>query len=267
MGDGLSLDLGDATTRHRLVVRAGEAGLVIGADVAHLVGEGLDGLGGVDVLADADGAVVEAGVSVGAVAVPAFEGEAVVVSEQREVGPEVLGFGAGEQTRIGRERGAVGLADVEDVDDAEPAQHLRGVTTGIGRRLDGCGRVGAVEAGSEDRDALLAVAHVAAELVPGAVSGDAGGLGELDADEDDVGRAVVGHPGSDGEHPLPGVAVGEVVDCGGELLVQRDEPVGPCGCARRCAHQVRLPAQTGSVQPSYPARDTKPFSIWARVTR
>ena len=67
------------------MVGVGEAGVVAGPDVPELVGECLDRLRRVDVIADPHGAVVEAGVAVGAAAVTA------AVSARRMVGPRVTG--------------------------------------------------------------------------------------------------------------------------------------------------------------------------------
>jgi len=72
VGDGLGFDLRVAAADAVAGV-VGDAVYVVGADVAELVGEGLDGLGGVDVLADADDTCGVVGVAVGATAGAAFE--------------------------------------------------------------------------------------------------------------------------------------------------------------------------------------------------
>ena len=179
--------------------------LVVGADVAELVGERLDGLRRVDVVANPDDARCEVGVAVGSeTAGPTVDPVAIVVDEPGEVIPEPVGPGSRQMRGfdIGQ-RLTVGLGDVEDVDDLEAAElpwrsvcARRGLTRfvrefrGRALRLQVCGRGLArccpVDAGREDGDAVLALVDAAAQAVPGADSSDVGGVGPLCADEQDV---------------------------------------------------------------------------------
>ena len=68
--------------------------------------------------------------------------------------------------------GGVHLGDVEDVGDAE-AESGCGVGVGVARRCRACGE----EHRRVDRDAVLALAHLVAGLVPGAVAAHVRGVG------------------------------------------------------------------------------------------
>jgi hypothetical protein len=102
VGDGLDLRLASADAGGGVV---GEAVLVVGADVANLVGECLDGLGGLDVVADADGSGVVRGVPIDARrAGSAFEPVPVLGDELGEVVPEPVGCVAREERGPGVRR-------------------------------------------------------------------------------------------------------------------------------------------------------------------
>src|SRR5665647_1025021 len=90
VGDGFGFDLGLAAAAEAGCV-VGEAVLMVGADVAELVGKGLGGLGWFDVVEYPDDAVGVVGVSVGAVAGSAFDPVPIGRDEVDEVVPEAVG--------------------------------------------------------------------------------------------------------------------------------------------------------------------------------
>ena len=134
VGDRLGLDFGLAATSGggRIV---GEAVLVVGADVPELVGQSLGGLRWVDVIANPDDARCEVGVAVGAEPTgSALDPEAVVADKACQVFPEPVGTFPRELSRFGVGQWlAVGLGDVEDVDDLNlDLSSGRGVRCGSG---------------------------------------------------------------------------------------------------------------------------------------
>ena len=222
VGDAFGLDLGDAAADERLVAVGG----VVQQDVSELVGEGLDGLGVVDVVADADGAGGEVGGAVGAVAVAAVEGEAGVGDEAGEGVPEPVGGVAFEQDGVGwlGQGLAGGLGDVPDVGDAvadEPGLG-RGVVVLAG---GGVGGGAAAQDRGEDGDAALALVDLAAEVLPGAVAGDAGGVGAGGQDGDGVLERVGVEAAGDAQPALPVLAGAQLADLVGEALVEGGEAV------------------------------------------
>ena len=96
---------------------------MVGADVGEFVREGLRRLGVGDAVADADGSGREVGVPVRLSAIATFDGVPVGGDRGSEPLDQVTGRGS---SQLGRpdsgKRTPVGLGQVEDVDDAEPAQ-------------------------------------------------------------------------------------------------------------------------------------------------
>jgi hypothetical protein len=93
-----------------------------------------------------------------------------------------------------RKRLALRLAHIENVNDAEAKDLLRFVLRGAVRNLPLL-----QEHRSEDRNALLALLHGAAQLLPGVEAGHAGGVGLLARDEKDISEAVAVELGHGGE--------------------------------------------------------------------
>ncbi|MEL4506159.1 hypothetical protein AAEX63_05380 [Luteococcus sp. H138] len=194
--------------------------------MAEFVGEGLDGLGVVDVVPDPDGSGGVVGVSVRAVAVTALQTEALLADESGQGLPEAVGCLAGEQGGAGwfGDGVAGGLADVEDASGFDPDD------LGCHHRFalvidDGCA-IGlefgeAAGDGREDADAVFAPGDLAVEaLLPGAVAGDQGGVGALRPDQDGVVEAVLVEAARDAQPGLPLLGAGEVGDLVGDLRVQ-----------------------------------------------
>jgi hypothetical protein len=191
-----------------------------------------------EVVADGDCAVEVVGDAVGVrVSVGhGADGEGVAV------GADDLGESAGDVVRVvaveevdgwGGEWVAVGLVDVEDVGDLEAAQDAGGLVVVV---------VALVGAGGEDGDALFASSDLAAEGLPGAVAGDAGGVGALGEDEQEVVQGVGPEPSGGVEEALPVLAIDEVLDGGDESVVRFGESVGTGHVhTPRCA--VPLPAR------------------------
>lgn len=179
VGDGLGFDFAD------VAVGAVARGGVVQEDVGEFVGGGLGLLGGREVAAHGDGPVGVVGDAVGVLVAGGhgaeFEGVAVGSDNGGESVGDVVGVVAVEEVDGGcGERVAVGLGDVEDVDDLEAAQDAGGL---VGLLVVVAAAVGA---GGEDGDALFAAADLPAERLPGAVAGDLGGVGSLGVDEEEV---------------------------------------------------------------------------------
>lgn len=101
VGDGVGLDFADAGAGD------GGGGLVPGdlgvqQDVAELVGERSDGVGGRGVGPDADGAVAPGGESVGGGTMLTFDGEGFPAGQMGERGPGCVGVTGGEWSPEGR---------------------------------------------------------------------------------------------------------------------------------------------------------------------
>lgn len=161
-------------------------------DVGELVGEDADRLGVVSGAGDANGSCGRVGVAVGGAAVTTLHGVAVGADLRGKGVPEPGGhFSGGGGVAEGGQVVAVGLLLGEHVGGAEAAQLsacrgggvLTGGRRGAGRRW-GLGVVGGLGfgpegAGGEDRNALLSLANLTAEGLPGAEPGDAGRGGGL----------------------------------------------------------------------------------------
>ena len=157
------------------------------------MGEGSDGLGVVDVGAHPHGAGGVVGQAVGAAAVAAGHGEPALGYEAGQGVPQAGRSLAGQQPGRGRggQRFPGGLGDVPDVGGAEPddAARLRARVDpdrlrrrgggGAGGGSRGVGGVGPAGHRGEDHQPLLALGHLPAELLPGGVAGDGGGVGLL----------------------------------------------------------------------------------------
>ena len=210
------------------------------------VGQRLDGLGVVDVTADGHrpGAVV---------------GEPVGSADLRRGGAPGDGEPAGGdhlgqripqprwrvalkqlRGRWGGDRVSVGLRHVEHPRPPEPDDRPTAPPRPGGGRVrcwggahqvvavDGAVRVGAGSAGDrgQDPDGLLPLADLAAHRLPGPVPGDHAGLRLLHRDQDLVVERVGVQPAGDGQPVGPRLPVADRRHAGGELLVQRLEPVG-----------------------------------------
>ena len=251
VGDGLGFDLADGA------VEAVAAVGLVEQDVGEFVGGGLGLLGGGEVVADGDGAlgVVGDAVGVGVAVGHGADGEGVAL------GPDHLGEAVGDAVgvvaveevdrRLG-ERVAVGLGDVEDVDDLEAAEDAGGFVACV----VGVAVCSAVGAGGEDGDALLAASDLSAEGLPGPVSGDVGGVGLLQEDQQQVVERVRAEPAGGVEESLPVLAGGEVLDGGDESVVRLGETVGtghfhtPCragSCQQGGALLAWKPRRTAAV--------------------
>ena len=219
---------------------------VVEEHVAEFVGEGLDGLGVVDVDPDRDlpaaevGDPVRAGQRLGsgsADPVAAFDG----VADQGV--PQPGRRFTGQQLRCRRgDRVAVGLADVEHRDGpvadhprpcrrralgCRPVRHCpvavgpvaEGCVNGGGLMIRVCGGA-AADDGGEDADGLFAAADLPPGGLPGAVARHDGGVGALLPDQDQVAEAVLVQAAGERQ---PGRPVGpglDLLDRVLELLVQ-----------------------------------------------
>ena len=194
--------------------------------MAEFVGQGFDGLGVVDVVADLHGSGGVVGVAVRAAAVAPLQAEAPVADECGQGSPEAVGCLAGQQGGAGRFGDGVagGLADVEDAGRLDPDDlgcHHRfalviehGCVIGLEFGEAACH-------GGEDADAVFTAGDLAVEaLLPGAVARDQGGVGALGPDQDGVVEAVLVEAARDAQPGLPLCGAGEVGDFVGDLRVQ-----------------------------------------------
>jgi len=210
-------------------------------DVGQLVDEGLAGLRVGHVVADPQhhmpGGV---GVAVGLPARSALDAVAVAGDLGGQGVPQPSGGLTLQQG--GQHLGQVvpiGLRLVEDVRDREAHPPTPARAAALAALPRGVGGVGGgvlatatpAGAGGQDRDALLALADLAAEGPPRGEPGNPGRVGALHKDQELVGGAVGVEPARGVEHRPPLVGAGEGLDPGGDVLVQVREAGGLGGGA------------------------------------
>ena len=188
------------------------------------MGQGLDGLCVVDVVADADGTGQEVGVPVDASAVAALEPVAAGGHDPGELVPQPLRRLAAQELRPGGfgQGLPTGLGNVPDVGHPVP----RDRPCGCGARLtvlaavrDSVAVVGSWDLapdGCEDLDAPLALVDLAAQRLPGLVAGNHGRVRACRGDEENVVEGVGVQARGDVQARLPVLAGTQ----GGDLLVQ-----------------------------------------------
>lgn len=158
------------------------------------MGQGLDGLGVVDVVADHHEPLAEVGIAVGAAQVRApMYVESSFSEEVLQSVPQPCGGLSGQEDGLADlgigQRRPVGLPDVEHRDwfgrhNLGPVQDAAPV---VAHRLAGGVEAGlAAGDGSEDLDAGLPAAHLASHGLERLVAGDVGRLGVLEHDEQAV---------------------------------------------------------------------------------
>lgn len=115
-----------------------------------------------------------------------------------------------------RKRVALGLADIEDVDDAEARHELVAVRLDTRRSVFGL----ALRPRRDDRDATFATADLSVELPPGAVASDVGRVGTLRCDEQLVAQAVAAELGRTLKSALPTLAATQSFGLTGQSVEQ-----------------------------------------------
>ena len=213
-------------------------------------------------LSDDDAAAFGIALDTGFVDVLVGEGDIQFGSGSFELGEEGIATGG----CIHGERGkgfTVGVFQGKDVSDGKAGEFLDGgavVLVGIGFAFIGTG--------GKDSDTGGAFFNEAVEFTPGVESGDAGGMGTLEGDEDLVGPGVVmelGHgvePGEEGVALAGGIGfIGEGIEVSGNLLgksegffVVHDEGLLLNG-------GVRAAQERGSWRKSRPERSGVPLGL------
>ena len=247
MGDRLGLHFGEPSAGEG--AEAAELLLVVEEHMPELVGERLRSLGLGEVWANRDAPTKEVRLAVGRRAVSSEEREALRSHLFGEPVPQRRGCHAFEQARqdLGKVW-AVGLGDVEHVDDAKAAQH-----SGESGTLLLVGLVDATtsrHARCEDRDPPLALLHLVTECLPRSISAKAGRIGPLAENQQNVPGAVVVEPACDVEHLHPVLAGDEGFDRFDHALVRLGQLV-----VRWCRHRVLLSVRRLSkASPCWPKR-------------
>ena len=196
--------------------------------MAEFVGEGLGGLGGVDVVADPDFAGGEVGESVGAVEVvegAAAESVAAFAHLPGEGVPQPVGGVAGQQLRPGRfgDGWSVGLGEVEHRCGSEPAHLLplpRLAVLPEDRSAVVVEDRGAAQDRGQDPQRGFAFADLSAFRLPGPVARDGGGVGALGSDQDHVVERVAVEAAGELQPRLPLLPRLQLLDRLPEPLVQ-----------------------------------------------
>ncbi|MCZ7532611.1 MAG: hypothetical protein M5U23_04270 [Acidimicrobiia bacterium] len=136
-----------------------------------------------------------------------------------------------------RERVAVGLGDVKDVDDPESDDPLLFLLSAVEGDFadDGC----------EDLESPLTLTHVAAEFLPRPIAGNPArgrpSSDRLGPDQTGVGERIVMEPGSDGQRPLPILGGDEFLERVLELLVELIHRIVSAGLVFCCFHTSIVP--------------------------